>query len=74
MSETLEIKLNNKLSELDRLNQTLTELWQRHGLAPSVMHDLNLALEEIFQHHLLCLHGQPRTRDYSASERATGRD
>jgi anti-sigma regulatory factor (Ser/Thr protein kinase) len=47
MKEELEIKLGNKLSELGRLNQSLTELGARHGLAPRVMHDLNLALEEI---------------------------
>ncbi|MGH7825124.1 MAG: ATP-binding SpoIIE family protein phosphatase [Candidatus Binatia bacterium] len=45
--EELEIKLNNKLSELERLNQALMEFSQRHGLAPRVVHDLNLALEEI---------------------------
>ena len=43
----MEIKLHNKLSELDRFNQTLTEFGRRHGLAPKVVHDLNLALEEI---------------------------
>ena len=47
MSEALEIKLNNKLSELDRFNRTLTAFGQHHGLTPKVMHDLNLALEEI---------------------------
>jgi sigma-B regulation protein RsbU (phosphoserine phosphatase) len=47
MSDTLEIKLNNQLSELDRFNQTLAEFGRRHGLAPRVVHDLNLALEEI---------------------------
>ena len=47
MREELEIKLNNKVSELERFNQTLTEFGQRHGLAPKVVHDLNLALEEI---------------------------
>ena len=47
MREALEIKLNNKLSELDRFNQTLTEFGRQHGLAPNVVHDLNLALEEI---------------------------
>jgi anti-sigma regulatory factor (Ser/Thr protein kinase) len=47
MSEALDMKLNNKLSELDRLNQALTEFGRRHGLPDKVMHDLNLALEEI---------------------------
>src|SRR5215467_2897246 len=45
--EALEIKLTNKVSELDRFNQTLAEFGRRHGLAPRVVHDLNLALEEI---------------------------
>ncbi|HEY6367474.1 MAG TPA: SpoIIE family protein phosphatase, partial [Candidatus Binatia bacterium] len=47
MSDTLEIKLKNKVSELDGVNQTLKEFGQRHGLASKVIHDLNLALEEI---------------------------
>jgi sigma-B regulation protein RsbU (phosphoserine phosphatase) len=47
MTEELEIKLNNKVSELERFNQTLTEFGRRHGLAANVVHDLNLALEEI---------------------------
>jgi anti-sigma regulatory factor (Ser/Thr protein kinase) len=47
MMEELEIKLNNKVSEIERFNQTLTEFGRRHGLAPKVVHDLNLALEEI---------------------------
>ena len=47
MTEELEIKLNNKVSELERFNQTLTEFGQHHGLAPRLVHDLNLALEEI---------------------------
>jgi sigma-B regulation protein RsbU (phosphoserine phosphatase) len=47
MGEELEIKLNNEVSELERFNQTLTEFGQHHGLAPKVVHDLNLALEEI---------------------------
>jgi sigma-B regulation protein RsbU (phosphoserine phosphatase) len=47
MREALEIKLTNKVSELDRFNQTLAEFGRRHGLAPRVVHDLNLALEEI---------------------------
>ena len=47
MGEELEIKLNNKVSELERFNQTLREFGQHHGLAPRLVHDLNLALEEI---------------------------
>jgi serine phosphatase RsbU (regulator of sigma subunit)/anti-sigma regulatory factor (Ser/Thr protein kinase) len=47
MRKELEINLSNKLSELGRFNQSLTEFGRRHGLAPKVVHDLNLALEEI---------------------------
>ncbi|HEY6366173.1 MAG TPA: SpoIIE family protein phosphatase [Candidatus Binatia bacterium] len=47
MREELETKLHNKLSELRRFNQTLMEFGQHHGLAPTVVHDLNLSLEEI---------------------------
>jgi sigma-B regulation protein RsbU (phosphoserine phosphatase) len=47
MREELDIKLTNQLPEIERVNQTLTEFGQRHGLTPGVVHDLNLALEEI---------------------------
>jgi sigma-B regulation protein RsbU (phosphoserine phosphatase) len=47
MREEVEIQLKNKLSELARVNQTLTEFGQRHNLATKAMHDLTLALEEI---------------------------
>jgi sigma-B regulation protein RsbU (phosphoserine phosphatase) len=42
-----EIKLSNKLSEIGQFNQTLAEFGRQQGLATKVMHDLNLALEEI---------------------------
>jgi phosphoserine phosphatase RsbU/P len=47
MREELETKLHNKLAELRGFNQTLMEFGQHHGLASTVVHDLNLALEEI---------------------------
>ena len=47
MGKVLEINLNNKLSELERFNRSLTEFGRQHGLAPKVVQDLNLALEEI---------------------------
>jgi serine phosphatase RsbU (regulator of sigma subunit)/anti-sigma regulatory factor (Ser/Thr protein kinase) len=47
MMEHVEIKLSNKLSELERFDQILAEFGRRHSLAPNVVHDLNLALEEI---------------------------
>jgi serine/threonine-protein kinase RsbW len=47
MSEELEIKLNNKLSELEQFNHILTEFGRRRALAPKVVHDLHLAVEEI---------------------------
>jgi sigma-B regulation protein RsbU (phosphoserine phosphatase) len=47
MSDTLEINLKNKVSELDGVNQSLMEFGQRHGLPSKVVHDLNLAIEEI---------------------------
>jgi phosphoserine phosphatase RsbU/P len=43
----VEIKLVNELSELDRFNQTLTKFGRQRGLSDKVLHDLNLALEEI---------------------------
>lgn len=48
MRKELEIKLTNQLSEIERVNQTLTEFGKRHGLAPEIVHDFSLALEEIF--------------------------
>ena len=47
MNKEVEIKLTNRLSELDGFNQNLAEFGLRHGLSPKIMHDLNLALEEI---------------------------
>lgn len=48
MRKELEIKLTNQLSEIERVNQTLTEFGKRYGLAPEIVHDFSLALEEIF--------------------------
>lgn len=45
--EDMEIEINNKLSELGRLNEAVTEFGKLHGLVPRIVHDLNLALEEI---------------------------
>src|SRR5262245_180113 len=45
MTEELETKLHNKLSELRRFNQTLMEFGQHNGLDPTVGHDINTALE-----------------------------
>src|SRR5215471_10064481 len=47
MSEELKIVLNNTLSELDRIPEALAEFSRQHTLSPKVVHDLNLALEEI---------------------------
>jgi phosphoserine phosphatase RsbU/P len=47
MREELETKLHNNFAELRRFNQTLMEFGQHHGLAAPVVHDLNLALDEI---------------------------
>jgi phosphoserine phosphatase RsbU/P len=47
MREELQINLGNKLSELTRFNQAMAGFGQRHGLGPKVVHDLNLALDEI---------------------------
>jgi phosphoserine phosphatase RsbU/P len=47
VTEDVEIKLRNKLSELASANQTLTEFGRQQGLSDSVLHDLKLALEEI---------------------------
>jgi sigma-B regulation protein RsbU (phosphoserine phosphatase) len=46
-ADRVEIKFTNKLSELERLNHVLTEFGRRRGLAAKVIHDLNLAMEEI---------------------------
>jgi anti-sigma regulatory factor (Ser/Thr protein kinase) len=47
MTQHVEIRVRNKLSELASANQSLTEFGRQHGLPDSVVHDLNLALEEI---------------------------
>ncbi len=43
----LTIEIKNQLSELERLNQIVTEFGALHRLGPKVSHDLHLALEEI---------------------------
>jgi sigma-B regulation protein RsbU (phosphoserine phosphatase) len=67
MSEKLEIKLNNKISELGRFNRTLTEFGRRHGLAPNVVRDLNLALEEILTN--IISHGYTDNRQHEIKVR-----
>ena len=47
MTEDVEIKLHNKLSDLASVNQALTEFAWQHGLSDNVLHDLSLALGEI---------------------------
>src|SRR6266550_436618 len=47
MTEHVEIRVHNKLSELASANQTLTQFGRKHGLPDGVLHDLNLALGEI---------------------------
>jgi anti-sigma regulatory factor (Ser/Thr protein kinase) len=43
----LSVQLKNNLSELQRLNQIVTEFAERHGLASELVFRLNLVLEEI---------------------------
>jgi phosphoserine phosphatase RsbU/P len=47
MTEHVEVKLHNELSELDRLHRTLTEFGGQNGLPDEVLRDLKLVLEEI---------------------------
>jgi serine/threonine-protein kinase RsbW len=47
MSAELEIKLINTRSELEKFNEALTEFSRQQALPPGVVHDLNIALEEI---------------------------
>ncbi|HEX2928115.1 MAG TPA: SpoIIE family protein phosphatase, partial [Candidatus Binatia bacterium] len=61
-TESVEIEISNKLSELERLNQSLAELWRRHGLTPTIMRDLNLALEEIVTN--IISHGYTDDREH----------
>jgi phosphoserine phosphatase RsbU/P len=67
MGKELQINLSNKLSELGRVNQSLTEFGQRHGLAPKVVHDLNLALEEILTNTIS--YGYPDKREHEIKVR-----
>jgi phosphoserine phosphatase RsbU/P len=67
MTEHVEIKLSNKLSELDRFSQTLLEFGQRHGLASKIIHDLNLALEEILTN--IISYGYTDERDHEITVR-----
>jgi sigma-B regulation protein RsbU (phosphoserine phosphatase) len=47
-TEHVELKLSNRLSELERLGQALTEFGRQHKLTVPVVRTLNLAVEEIF--------------------------
>ena len=47
MPEQVEIKLHNNISELGSARRALTEFGRQHDVPDSVLHDLNLALEEI---------------------------
>jgi anti-sigma regulatory factor (Ser/Thr protein kinase) len=62
MSDALEITLHNRLSEVARLHQTLTDFGRHHGLATRVLHDLALALEEVVSN--VIRHGYPDDGDH----------
>jgi sigma-B regulation protein RsbU (phosphoserine phosphatase) len=47
VSADIEIKLHNKLAEVARVNETLTEFGRQRGLSDVVLNDLKLALGEI---------------------------
>ena len=65
MTEELEIEIGNKLSELGRVHQTLTDFCRRHGLTAKVARDLNLALEEIITN--IIIHGYTDDREHIIS-------
>ena len=45
--DALEIRLANRLDQLETFNQEFAEFGRGHDLAPKIMHDINLAVEEI---------------------------
>ncbi|MBI3756908.1 MAG: ATP-binding protein [Deltaproteobacteria bacterium] len=47
VEQGVEINLKNRISELEKVSEHLDELGARHRLSPKILHDLNLALEEI---------------------------
>jgi sigma-B regulation protein RsbU (phosphoserine phosphatase) len=65
MSTTLEIRLTNKLAEIERLSQVLSTFGARHGLARKVIHDLNLALEEILTNAICYAYTDNRDHEIS---------
>jgi len=62
MTDHANIEIGNKLSELDRLHQTLADFCRRHGLAAKVARDLKLALEEIVTN--IITHGYTDDREH----------
>jgi anti-sigma regulatory factor (Ser/Thr protein kinase) len=46
MNDQLELTLRNQRSEVARLQDQLEAFARQHGLAPRVLHDVQLALEE----------------------------
>jgi anti-sigma regulatory factor (Ser/Thr protein kinase) len=47
MGEKISVKLENNLSEIERLSQIVTEFGKRNQLSSRALFDLNLALEEV---------------------------
>ncbi len=67
----MEIKVNNALSELGRLHEALAEFGQRHDLPSKVVHDLNLALEEIITN--IIAYGYTDEREHEIKVRLSSR-
>jgi sigma-B regulation protein RsbU (phosphoserine phosphatase) len=67
MSDALDIKLGNRLAELDGVTEKVMDFGRRHGLATRVVHDLTLALEEVLSN--VIKHGYPEGGDHEISLR-----
>ena len=56
----MEIRLRNDLSELERVSQHLKDFAAHQGLDPRVLHDLDLALEEVLANIISYGYGDDR--------------
>ena len=69
---TLSVLLRNDLSELRRVNQTVTEFAENHGLAPELVYRVNLALEEVITN--IIYYAYEDSSEHEISVRVSWRD
>jgi sigma-B regulation protein RsbU (phosphoserine phosphatase) len=67
--DNVDLKLTNNLSELGRVHHNLTEFGRRHDLPTKLVHDVNLALEEVLTN--IISHGYTDPLEHEISVRVS---